>query len=161
MYAIGDLVDGVMLAHRASEEGIAVAEIIAGHKAVHQLHGHSECHLYRSRSCCGGIDGKRSQGCSIDVMIGTCLIRGNARARCVGDTDGVVKVIGDKVSGRLVGYILPAQNASEMIGEGVLAITKRLLLKISRMPLMRIRPLPNRLKKPHYKRLERLFTYDV
>ncbi len=125
VYAIGDLVDGVMLAHRASEEGIAVAEIIAGHKPVINYMAIPNVIYTDPEVAAVGLTEKEAKDSGIDVMIGTCLIRGNARARCVGDTDGVVKVVGDRRSGRLIGLHIASANASEMIGEGVLAITKK------------------------------------
>ncbi len=125
IYAIGDLIEGVMLAHRASEEGIAVAEIIAGqHPTVNYMAIPNVIYTHPEVAAVG-LTEKEAKEAGIDVLIGTCHIRANARARCVGDLDGLVKVVGDKRSGRLVGLHIASANASEMIGEGVLAIAKR------------------------------------
>jgi dihydrolipoamide dehydrogenase len=62
-------------------------------------------------------------------MMGTSFFRGNPRARCSGETEGFVKIIGDKLSGRLVGMHILGPHASELIAEGMLAIQKRAFVK--------------------------------
>lgn len=129
IYAIGDLVEGVMLAHRASDEGIAVAEIIAGQRPSINYMAIPNVIYTHPEVAAVGLTEKEAKEAGMEVMVGSSLIRGNARARCVGDTDGVVKVVGDKRSGRVVGLHIACANASEMIGEGVMAIVKRLTVE--------------------------------
>ena len=127
IYAIGDLIDGPMLAHRASEEGVAVAEIIAGKQVAainyiaipNVIYTHPEVATV-------GLTEQEAKEAKLDVMVGICPFRANPRARCAGETEGQVKVIGDKRSGRLLGVHIIGVNASEMIGEIVLAMEKKM-----------------------------------
>jgi len=125
IFAIGDLIEGVMLAHRASEEGIAVVEHLAG------LSGHinylaiPNVIYTHPEAAAVGLTEQEAKDAQLNVFTGTCLFKANSRARCVGDTDGLVKIIGDKDSGRLIGLHIVGSKASEMIGEGVIAIDKK------------------------------------
>jgi len=123
--AIGDVIDGPMLAHKASEEGIAAAEVLAGlHSHVNYIAIPSV--IYTHPEVAGtGLTEEEAKAHGFQVMIGKFAFKGNARARCAGDTDGMVKVVGDKESGRLLGVHIIGPNASEMIGEGVIALEKR------------------------------------
>jgi len=128
VYAIGDLIDGAMLAHRASDEGIAVAEIIAG-KVPHINYMAVPNVIYTFPEVASvGLTEKESREAGFDLAVGTSYFRGNPRARCMGEDEGFVKVIGDSVSGRLLGMHIIGPHASEMIGEGVMAIEKKATL---------------------------------
>lgn len=126
IYAIGDIVDGPMLAHRASEEGIAAAEIIAGHKPHINYMAIPNVVYTHPEVATVGLTEKEAKEGGLEVITGTAYFRGNPRARCSADTDGAVKVIGDKASGRLVGLHIVGPHASEMIGEGVVAIEAKM-----------------------------------
>jgi dihydrolipoamide dehydrogenase len=129
VYAIGDLIDGPMLAHRASEEGIAVAEIIAGH-APHLNYMAIPNVIYTSPEVAAvGMTEPEAKASGWQLKIGNCAFRGNPRARCSGEIEGAVKIIGEASSGRLVGLHILGAHASEMIGEGVIAIEKRATLE--------------------------------
>ncbi|NGX43587.1 MAG: Dihydrolipoyl dehydrogenase [Chlamydiae bacterium] len=129
IYAIGDIVEGPMLAHRASEEGIAVVELIAGltphinYMAIpNVIYTHPEVAAV-------GITQEEGKGLGLQLKVGTFSFKGNPRARCVGYTEGMVKVIGEASSGKLLGMHILGPHASEMIGEGVLALEKRATLE--------------------------------
>ena len=124
IYAIGDIVDGPMLAHRASEEGMAVAEILAGQSPhVNYLAIPNVIYTHPEVAALGLTEAEaREMG--LDVKVGTCLFRANPRARCSGYTEGLVKIIGEANTGRLLGMHIMGPHASEMIGEGVLAMVK-------------------------------------
>lgn len=129
IFAIGDIVDGPMLAHRASEEGVAVAEIIAGQNPRINYAAIPNIIYTHPEVAALGLTEKEAKDADIDILIGTSYFRGNPRARCSGYTEGFVKIIGDKASSRLVGMHIIGAHASEMIGEGVLAIEKRATLE--------------------------------
>lgn len=125
VYAIGDLIDGPMLAHKASEEGVAVAEIIAGlrphvnYLAVPNI-------IYTDPEVAAlGLTEKEAREAHLEIFTGMCPFRANPRARCMGRTEGFVKVIGEVHTGRLIGLHIIGPSASELISEGVLAIEKR------------------------------------
>jgi dihydrolipoamide dehydrogenase len=125
IYAIGDLIDGVMLAHRASEEGVAVAEILAGN-TPHINYMTVPNIIYTNPEVAGvGFTEAEAKDVGLNIMTGTFPFRANARARCSGEDEGLVKVIGDKTTGRLLGLHIIGQNASEMIHEGVVALEKQ------------------------------------
>lgn len=125
IYAIGDLIDGPMLAHRASDEGAAVAEIIAGLKPrIHYFAIPNVIYTFPEAASVGLTESEGRQA-KLDLAIGLSSLRGNPRARCTEEMEGLVKVIGDKKSGRLLGLHILAANASEMIGEGVIALNSK------------------------------------
>jgi dihydrolipoamide dehydrogenase len=127
--AVGDIVDGPMLAHRASEEGIAAVESLAG-VASHINYMSIPNVIYTHPEVAAvGLTEEEGKEMGLELIKGTYLFKGNPRARCAGDVDGMVKVIGDKISGRLLGMHIIGSHASEMIGEGVLAIEKRMTIE--------------------------------
>lgn len=126
IYAVGDIVDGAMLAHRASEEGVAAAEIIAGHHPQINYMAIPNV-IYTSPEVASiGLTEAEAKEAGLSLKVGTGFFKGNARARCHGSTDGFVKVIGDASTDRLLGMSILGPNASEMIGEGVVILTKGL-----------------------------------
>lgn len=128
IYAVGDLIEGVMLAHRASEEGVAVAEFIAGNP-IHINYMAIPNVIYTHPEVAAlGITEKEGRGMGLDLVIGKSLFKGNPRARCSGDTEGFVKVIGAGPDRRLVGMHIIGPHASELISEGMIAIEKRMTL---------------------------------
>jgi dihydrolipoamide dehydrogenase len=129
IYAIGDLVDGPMLAHKASDEGTVVAEIIAGKKAeVHYITIPNVVYT-NPEVAAVGLTEKEAKDLGLAVRIGTAYFKGNARARCSGYKEGLVKVVGESKAGRLLGIHIFGPHASEMIGEGVLALQKKMTVE--------------------------------
>lgn len=125
IYAIGDIIEGVMLAHRASEEGTAVAELLAGARpCVHYMAIPNVIYTHPEVAAVG-LTEPEAREAGLDVKVGSFPMRANSRSRCTGEVEGVVKAIGDGDSGRLVGMHIIASNASEMIGEGVIALERR------------------------------------
>ena len=127
--AVGDIIDGPMLAHKASEEGIAAVESIAGQSSHLNYMAIPNVIYTAPEVATVGLTEEEAKEMGLEVMKGVYPFKGNARARCVGETDGMVKVIGDKKSGRLLGLHIVGANASEMIGEGVVALEKRATVK--------------------------------
>jgi dihydrolipoamide dehydrogenase len=122
IYAIGDLITGPGLAHRASEEGIAVAQLIAGQKAqVNYMAIPNVIYTAPELAAVGMTEAVAVEsGRAIDV--GIAYFRGNARARCSHYTDGLVKIIADKKTGRLLGMHILGVQASELIATGALSM---------------------------------------
>ena len=128
IYAIGDIVEGPMLAHRASEEGIAAAEIMAGqHPHVNYLAIPNVIYTHPEVAALG-LTEEEAKAAGLSMKIGTCLFRANSRARCAGETDGMVKVIAEASTGRLIGLHIFGAHASEMIGIGVVALDQGMTL---------------------------------
>lgn len=129
IYAIGDLIDGVMLAHRASEEGAAVAELIAGHRPRVNYVAIPNVIYTHPEVAAVGLTEAEAKDAGLQIVVGTFPMRANSRARCTGELDGLVKVIGEKATGRLLGMHIIASQASEMIGEGVIAMDRKATLQ--------------------------------
>jgi dihydrolipoamide dehydrogenase len=117
IYAIGDVVAGAMLAHKAEEEGIACVEIIAG-KAGHVNYDAIPGIIYTNPELAGvGLteDGAKEKG--IEVRIGKFPFRANARALANEDPEGMVKFVADAKSDRILGAHILQHAASELIAE--------------------------------------------
>lgn len=117
VYAIGDVIAGPMLAHKAEEEGVACIELIAG-KAGHVNYRAVPNVVYTWPEVASV--GKTEQECKaegIEVNIGKFPFAPNGRAKCMGETDGFVKIIADKKTDTIVGAHIVGPSASELIGE--------------------------------------------
>lgn len=129
IFAIGDLIEGPMLAHKASEEGCAVAEIIAGLQPKINYMAIPNVIYTHPEAASIGLTEKEAKALGKEVFVGTVFFRGNSRARCTGDTDGFLKVIGLGKEGVLIGMHVVGAQASELIDAGMIAIEKKATLK--------------------------------
>ncbi len=122
VYAIGDVVRGPMLAHKASEEGVAVAERIAGQPG-HINYQTIPWVIYTWPEIAWvGMTEQALEESGIEYNIGTFPFVANSRARATGDTTGMVKILADKHSDKILGVHILGANASELISEAVLAM---------------------------------------
>ena len=133
IYAIGDVIEGPMLAHKASSEGVAAAEMIAGKLQAKVNYVSIPNVVYTHPEVASvGLTEAEAKAAGLIPMVGTAYFRGNARARCIGDTDGLVKIVGDTASGRLIGMHIIGPEASEIIAEGMIALnTKATIVDIA------------------------------
>ena len=119
IYAIGDTIEGPMLAHKAEEEGVAAAEIIAG-KAGHVNYKVIPNVIYTEPEMASvGISEEDAKEQNLEIRIGKFPLAANGRAIASGTTDGMVKVIADAVTDRLLGVQVISHNASELIAAAV------------------------------------------
>jgi dihydrolipoamide dehydrogenase len=122
IYAIGDLIAGPMLAHKASAEGIAAVECIAGkHGEVNYDAIPSVIYTWPEVASVG-LTEEQAREREIDYCTGTYPFSGAGRARCMGETEGFVKVIARKKTDRLLGVHIIGPRAADMIAECVLAV---------------------------------------
>lgn len=122
VYAIGDVVRGSMLAHKASEEGVAVAERIVGQPG-HMNYQIIPWVIYTWPEIAWvGLTEEELQNTGIDYKVGTYPFAANSRARTMGDSAGLVKILADSRSDRILGIHILGPNASELISEAVLAM---------------------------------------
>src|SRR5690606_18954010 len=122
VWAIGDVVRGPMLAHKASEEGVAVAERIAG-KPGHVNYATIPWVIYTwpEIAWVGRTEQElREQG--VEYRVGTFPFMASGRARAAGATAGLVKLIADAHTDRLLGAHIFGPSASELIAEAVLCM---------------------------------------
>ena len=115
VYAIGDVVAGPMLAHKAEEEGVAAAEIIAG-KAGHVNYNIIPGVIYTDPEIAGvGMLESEAKAKNIEVKVGKFQLAGNGRAIATDATTGFVKVIADAKTDKVLGVQIIARGGSEMI----------------------------------------------
>ncbi len=121
VYAIGDVIDGPMLAHKAEEEGIAVAEIIAGQKG-HVNYNAVPGIVYTSPEAASvGKTEDELKAANIKYKTGKFPFIANSRAKTNGNTEGFVKIIVSE-DDRILGAHIVAHSAGELIQEVVLAM---------------------------------------
>ncbi len=122
IYAIGDVVEGPMLAHKAEEEGVALAEQLAGQKS-HVNHDLVPGVVYTWPEVAAvGKTEEELKAAGIAYRTGKFPFTANGRARAGGNTDGFVKILADATTDKVLGVHLLGPNVSEMIGELVLAM---------------------------------------
>ena len=115
VYAIGDVITGPMLAHKAEEEGVAIAEILAG-KAGHVNYNTIPSIVYTEPEIASvGLGETEAKAKGIAVKTGKFNLAANGRALSAAATEGFVKIIADPKTDRLLGAQIIAHNASEMI----------------------------------------------
>ena len=125
VWAVGDVVRGPMLAHKAEEEGVAVAERIAGQ------HGHVNFNtipwvIYTSPEIAWvGQTEQQLKAANHSYKVGTFPFMANGRARALGDTSGMVKFLADAVTDEILGVHIVGPVASELISEAVVAMEFR------------------------------------
>ena len=125
VWAIGDVVRGPMLAHKAEEEGVAVAERIAGQKP-HVDFNTVPWVIYTSPEIAWvGQTEQQLKAASRNYRAGTFPFMANGRARALGDTTGMVKVLADAKTDEILGVHIIGPMASELISEAVVAMEFR------------------------------------
>jgi len=121
VYAIGDIVRGPMLAHKGSEEGVMVAERITGHKPqVNYDNIPSVIYTEPEIAWVGKTEQELKQA-GIKYKTGVFPFAASGRARAAGDTNGMIKVLSDATSDRLLGVHMLGAHVSELIAQGVIA----------------------------------------
>ncbi|MGE5196452.1 MAG: dihydrolipoyl dehydrogenase [Anaerolineae bacterium] len=126
IFAIGDIIDGPMLAHKASEEGIVVAEIMAGQKPMIDYMAIPNVVYTYPEAAAVGLTEAEAKTLGLSTRSGLFPFKANSRARCTGEEEGFVKIITEERSDRIVGIHILGPHASELIAEGALAIEKGL-----------------------------------
>ena len=122
IYAIGDAIAGPMLAHKAEDEGVALAEILAG-RAGHVNYGVIPAVVYTWPEVASvGQTEEELKAAGIAYNVGKFPFTANGRARAMGDTDGFVKLLADKTTDRLLGAHIVGPDAGTLIAELAIAM---------------------------------------
>ena len=125
IYAIGDVVKGVMLAHKAEEEGVFVVESLAGQKP-HINYNLIPGVVYTWPEVAGvGKTEEQLKVEGIDYKVGNFPMRALGRSRASGDTDGFVKILADAKTDEILGFHIIGARAADLIAEGVTAMEFR------------------------------------
>jgi len=122
IYAVGDVVRGPMLAHKGSEEGIMVAERIAGEQTRVNYDVIPWIIYTAPEIAWVGKTERQLRAAARDYKIGVFPLSANGRARAMGQIIGLTKILADKRTDRILGVHIMAPMASEMIAEAVLAM---------------------------------------
>ena len=118
IYAIGDVIEGPMLAHKAEEEGVAVAEILAG-QAGHVNYGVIPAVIYTAPEVASvGNSEDELKAAGVAYNVGKFPFTANGRAKANQQTEGFVKILADAKTDRVLGVHIIGVNASELIAEG-------------------------------------------
>jgi dihydrolipoamide dehydrogenase len=122
IYAIGDLIPGPMLAHKASAEGIAAVECIAGLPGEVNYDAIPSVVYTWPEVASVGLTEEQVKERNIPYCVGTYPFSGAGRARCMGEKDGFVKLIAHSKTDRILGVHIIGPRAADMIAECVLAV---------------------------------------
>lgn len=122
IFAIGDLVEGPMLAHKASEEGIAVVELIAGHNPTLNYMTIPNVVYTHPEVASVGLSEEELKARKIAYKSSQFPFKANSRARCVDDDEGFVKILADQATRRILGVHIIGPSASELISEATIAM---------------------------------------
>jgi dihydrolipoamide dehydrogenase len=122
MYAVGDVVRGPMLAHKASEEGVMVAELIAGQMGCSDLNLVPNVMYTAPEIAWLGKTEQQLKAAGVVYKAGQFPFLANGRARALGDTTGFIKIIADANTDRILGVHIIGPMASELIQQAVLAM---------------------------------------
>lgn len=122
IYAIGDVIAGAMLAHKAEEEGVALAEMLAG-QAGHVNYDAIPGIVYTwPEVATVGKSEEELKAAGVAYSVGKFPFTANGRARAMGFTDGFVKILADKATDRLLGAHIVGPDAGALIAELVTAL---------------------------------------
>ena len=122
IYAIGDVIEGPMLAHKAEEEGIAIAELIAG-QSGHVNYDVIPGVVYTTPElACVGKTEEQLKNENHSYKVGKFPFMANSRAKAINETEGFVKILADDKTDRVLGVHIIGSHAGEMIAEMALAM---------------------------------------
>jgi dihydrolipoamide dehydrogenase len=130
VWAIGDVIGGIMLAHVASYEGLVAVDNIVGHaNRTPDYHAAPNCVYTEPEIAHVGLGEKEAKEKGLDVKIGKFPFAASGRALTLGQSEGFVKVISDASSGKLLGAHIVGPRATDLIAEATLAIQNGLTLE--------------------------------
>ncbi len=122
IFAIGDVAPGPMLAHKASREGKVAAEVIANHKSAFDNRAIPAVVFTDPEIAWTGLTEREAQERDIPITVGRFPLRALGRARTLGRTEGLTKILSNPENGLVLGVGMVGPQASELIAEATLAI---------------------------------------
>jgi dihydrolipoamide dehydrogenase len=129
IYAIGDLVGGKLLAHKAYHDGIVAAENAAGHEARVDYRAVPAAIFTEPELATVGLSQEEAEAQGLEIKVGEFPLQASGRALTMDSTDGLVRIIADKKTDEVLGAHILAPHASEMIPVLTMAVARRLKLK--------------------------------
>jgi pyruvate dehydrogenase E1 component subunit alpha len=128
VWAIGDVIGGIMLAHVASYEGVCAVENICGADRVPDYHAAPNCVYTDPEIANVGLTEKEARERGVEVKVGRFPLSASGRALTLGQTEGAVKVVADARDGTLLGVQMVGPRVTDVIAEATLAVQQRLKL---------------------------------
>ncbi|MCD5397606.1 dihydrolipoyl dehydrogenase [candidate division NPL-UPA2 bacterium] len=122
IYAVGDVVGGTLLAHKASSEGIVAAENASGLDAVMDYQIIPSCIFTRPEVASVGLTEQRAREAGHEVRIGKFPFRALGKAQAIGRVEGMIKIVAEAQSDEILGIHIIGPQATDLIAEGVLAM---------------------------------------
>ncbi|SHI91698.1 dihydrolipoamide dehydrogenase [Dethiosulfatibacter aminovorans DSM 17477] len=122
IYAVGDCIGGVMLAHVASAEGVVAVESILKKRSKMDFKTVPYCVYTKPELASVGMTEREAKEAGIDYSLGCFPLRGNGKSLILGETHGLVKYIADNSTGEIIGIHIAGPKATELIVAGSLAI---------------------------------------
>ena len=122
IFAVGDVVGGPMLAHKASHEGELVAELIHGKNRVNDVRTIPNVVFTEPEIASAGLGEQEAKDAGHEINVGKFPFAASGRAMAIQETTGFVKVITDVTDNRVLGIHIVGPEASDLISEGSLAI---------------------------------------
>jgi dihydrolipoamide dehydrogenase len=122
VYAVGDVIGKMMFAHAASAEGIIAVENIMGRSREIDYRRIPTCVYTFPEIASVGMREREARQDGLDFRVGRFPYRASGKAMAVGETEGLVKIIAEKESGEILGAHIFGENATELIGECLLAM---------------------------------------
>ena len=123
VWAIGDVIAGPALAHKASHEGVMVAELIAGNAAHATDHGQiPNCTYCQPEVASVGLTERAAKAAGYDVKVGKFPFSASGKARIMGQAVGMVKIVADKQYDQVLGVHIVGPKATELISEAALGL---------------------------------------
>ncbi|MHB8587532.1 MAG: dihydrolipoyl dehydrogenase [Candidatus Dormibacteraceae bacterium] len=130
IWAIGDVIGGIMLAHVASYEGVLAVENIVGHgHRTPDYHAAPNCIYTDPEIAHVGLGEKEAKERGLDITVGRFPFTASARALTLGQPEGFVKIVADARTGRLLGAHIIGPRATDLIAEATLAVQNGLTLE--------------------------------
>ncbi len=122
IYAIGDVIHGPMLAHKAEDEGIITVEGMLGGTPHIDYNCVPSVVYTHPEVAWVGKNEEELKAAGVEYVVGSFSMSANSRAKCNDDSEGFIKVLGDKKTDRVLGVHMVAASAGELINEAVLAM---------------------------------------
>jgi len=129
IYAVGDVIGGLMLAHTAAQQGRVAASAMLGETLSYDPSRDCGVIFTRPQAAFVGLSVEQAKAASIDAAEVKVPLSIDAKAMITGETDGLIKLVADKADGRIVGVHFLADHADTLIGEAVMMVSAGLTLE--------------------------------
>ena len=129
IFAVGDVIGGLMLAHTAGQQGRVAAATIAGEDMVYDESKDSGVIFTRPEAAFVGLSVEQAKAKGIDAAEVKVPMSIDAKAMITNETHGMIKIVADKASHRVIGVHFLADHADTLIGEGVMMVAGEMTLE--------------------------------